>query len=163
MSLLHPHPLWTTCRNSSFEVNKSVVVARLLSVRYFSDWLCRHWSSDNPSGFCILCPGQELPGTIDHMLVSCGALADKRLTLRKYIEEQMVDKPALREVINDVMSSKNIKEVVQFLLDPSVVTSVISAVQLNLFTLDDIFSVTRTYCYAIHRRRLQLTGRFKVL
>ena len=36
-SLLHPHPLWTTCRNNSFEVNKSIVVARLMSGRYFSD------------------------------------------------------------------------------------------------------------------------------
>ena len=61
------------------------------------------------------------------------------------------------------MTSRNIKNIVQFLLDPSVVATVISAVQLDLFTLDDIFSVTRTYCYAIHRRRLQLTGRFKVL
>ena len=37
LSLLHPHPLWTTCRNNSFEVNKSIVVARLMSGRYFSD------------------------------------------------------------------------------------------------------------------------------
>ena len=34
MSLLKPHPLWTTCKGNSYEVNKSVTVARLLSGRY---------------------------------------------------------------------------------------------------------------------------------
>ena len=163
LSLLQPHPLWTTCRNNSFEVNKSIVVARLMSGRYFSDWLCRHWSSDNPSGFCILCPGKNLPGTIDHMLVTCEALADKRLLLAKYLQEQTGGNSALHDAIKEIMSSSSIKNTVQFLLDPSVVPSVISAIQREVFTLDDVFSVTRTYCYALHRRRLQLIGRFNVL
>ena len=32
-SLRQPHPLWTTCQNNTFEVNKSIAVARLLSGR----------------------------------------------------------------------------------------------------------------------------------
>ena len=144
-------------------MNKSIVVARLMSGRYFSDWLCRHWSSDNPSGFCILCPGKNLPGTIDHMLVTCEALAEKRLLLAKYLKEQTEGNSALHETIKEIMSSSNIKNTVQFLLDPSVVPSAISAIQREVFTLDDVFSVTRTYCYALHRRRLQLIGRFNVL
>ena len=161
-NLRHPHPLWTTCNSNSFEVNKSAVVARLLSGRYLSDWHCRHWSSDNPAGLCMLCPDEETPGTLEHMLVTCTALNEKRKVLNKYIHDQTDDNDALRAVIAAEMSS-TVTNTVQFLLDPSVVSSVQIAVQQKKFTLEEIFAVTRTYCYAIHRRRLQLIGRFNFL
>ena len=34
MSLLRPHPLWSTCKSNPYEVNNSIVVARFLSGRY---------------------------------------------------------------------------------------------------------------------------------
>ena len=52
------------------------------------------------------------------------------------------------------------EDFVQFLLDPSVVPLVISDVQKKNYTLDKVFSLTRTFCYGIHRRRLHLLGRF---
>ena len=70
MSLLHPHPLWTSSNSNPFEVNKSVIVARLLSGRYPTDWLCRKWSKTNTSGSCVLCPELDTPGDIPHMLIS---------------------------------------------------------------------------------------------
>ena len=163
-SLLKPHPLWTTCDNNSFEVNKSVVVARLLSGRYYSDWHCRHWSQDNPSGSCMLCPDESLPGTTEHLLVSCNALKEKRETLKVYIKHRTEDNPDLAAVVEKEMSNNNTHtQIVQFLLDPSVVPSVRSAVQLKKFTLPDVFAITRTYVYAMHRKRLQISGRFNVL
>ena len=50
-----------------------------------------------------------------------------------------------------------------FLLDPSTGPEVILASQTGLVNLGSIFYLTRTWCYGIHRRRLQLTGRFKNL
>ena len=76
------------------------------------------------------------------MLVTCGALADKRLLLAKYIQEQTEDNSALHDIVKKIMSFSSIKDTVQFLLDPSVVPSIISAVQRELFTLDDVFPVT---------------------
>ena len=97
------------------------------------------------------------------MLVTCEALTEKRLILARYIQEKTEDNPALHDTIKQIMASSSIKNVVQFLLDPSVVPPIISAVQQELFALDDVFAVKRTYCYALHRRRLQLIGRFQIL
>ena len=161
MSLKHPHPLWTTSRISPFEVNKSIVVARLLSGRYRSDWHTRHWSQTNKDGNCLLCPGKAIPGTIEHLLVTCEALDSKRITLFDFWKQQSAESPHLQSLISTVLDY-NITEYVQFLLDPSVVPVVISGCQKKLFNLDDVFHLTRTFCYAIHRRRLQLLGRFNV-
>ena len=51
----------------------------------------------------------------------------------------------------------------QFVLDPSVAPEVVIGVQGGHFKLSEIFRLTRTYCYAMHRSRMQLLGKFKVL
>ena len=159
MSLQTPHPLWTTSNHSVFETNKSVVVARLLSGRYMSDWHTRHWSPNNKEGHCLLCPGKNLAGTIEHLLVHCEALEEKRQTLLSYLHSQTQEHPQLRSLFTVMLSSPT-DNLVQFLLDPSVTPPVISGCQENLFSLKDIFTLCRTFCYGIHRRRLQLLGRF---
>ena len=77
MSLSSPHPLWTTAK-SPFEVRKAVITARMLSGRYRTDRLMRHWSRSNPEGFCRLpgCHGKD--GTLLHILLHCPALAETR-------------------------------------------------------------------------------------
>ena len=159
MSLTTPHPLWTTSGSNPFEINKSIIVARLLSGRYRSDYLTRHWSKDNPSGFCVLCPDKKIPGTIEHMLVSCDAFGSKREDLFLYWEQQSEDNPKLHFLLSTMLSSST-QDFVQFLLDPSVVQIVLDGCQLHHYTLCDVFSLTRTFCYGIHRRRQQLIGRF---
>ena len=47
MSLNSPHPIWTSA-NSPYEVSKAVIAARMLSGRYRTDRLSRHWTNDNP-------------------------------------------------------------------------------------------------------------------
>ena len=71
MSLTTPHPMWASAK-SPFEVRKAVVVARMLSGRYRSDQLARHWSKTNQSGLCQLpgCSGGE-PGSLEHILLNC--------------------------------------------------------------------------------------------
>ena len=162
MSLLRPHPLWTTCKANSFEVNKSVAVARLLSGRYNSDWHSRHWSPANEEGYCLLCPGKNIPGTIEHLLLSCEALKTKRSTLFNFWEENSEDSLPLQDLLLTIRRS-SAKDFVQFVLDPSVVQSVITGCQKKLFQLDEIFHLTRTYAYGIHRRRLQLLGRLNLI
>ena len=136
--------------------------ANFLSGRYPTDWLARKWSSDNPSGHCILCPGHDLPGTLEHMLVQCGALASKSVLLAKYLDDHTKGNHNLSALVKVIFSSTT-KNLVQFLLDPSVMPAVISAVQSKSFSPSDVFSLTRTYVYAMHRRRLQLIGKLNVL
>ena len=162
MSLLRPHPLWTTSKSNSYEVNKSVVVARMLSGRYRSDWLTRHWSPTNKDGFCLLCPLSNTPGDIEHLLVNCEALSTKRDHLFQFFDRQTQNSPPLRSLLNNMRESST-EAFVQFLLDPSVVPLVIHDVQKKLYTLDEVFFLTRTFCYGIHRRRLHLLGRFNFL
>ena len=57
LSLSRPHPLWTTCASNPWEIDKALIVMRLLSGQYISDCLARiarHWSKENPDGLCLL-------------------------------------------------------------------------------------------------------------
>ena len=115
MSLVNPHPLWTTSGNNPFEVNKSVVVARLLSGRYRCDWLARHWSKTNPLGYCLLCPGDDVNGTIEHMMISCPALELKRSELLQYWWTQTDDNIPLQLLLMKFAKSLG-SEFVQFVI-----------------------------------------------
>ena len=66
MSLCQPHPIWTTTGSFPFDVKKATVQARMLSGRYRTCWLRRHWSEDS-TGHCQVpgCTGQ--PGTLQHI------------------------------------------------------------------------------------------------
>ena len=162
LSLSRPHPLWTTCASNPWEINKALIVARLLSGQYISDWHARHWSKENPDGFCLLCPGRRIRGDITHLLLSCEALQEKRLNILQYWKLLSEDKPHLQQLLSSVLCSSP-RDQVQFLLDPSSVPSVITGCQMDLFSLEDIFPLTRTYCYSMHRRRSQIIGRFNVM
>ena len=78
MSLVKPHPIWTTCGSNPFEVNKAMIQARMLSGRYITDQLARHWTQ-NAAGVCLLpgCPN-NVSGTIEDLLLHCPALQPTR-------------------------------------------------------------------------------------
>ena len=162
MSLRKPHSLWTSCGNNSFDINKSIIVARLLSGRNPDDWLCRKWNKNKPEGHCTLCPQFKIPGTLEHLLVSCEALTTKREDLFHYWNKQTEDIPEVRDLLHSQRSSKT-TQFVQFLIDPTVLPEVISGVQHNRFMLEDILQLTRTYCYGIHRKRQILLGRHNII
>jgi len=123
MSLLQPHPLWTTSQNNSYEVNKSITAARILSGRYRSDWHCRYWSPTNKEGFYLLCPGDNIPGNIEHMLSSCPALQDKSNLMLKFWSKQTQESPQMRKLVDTMLSSPPSK-CIQFVCKPSVINEV---------------------------------------
>ena len=67
------HPLWWTCYSSPTAVRSATVMGKMLSGRYRSCWLRRHWTQE--SGACRL-PGCGLvPGDVAHLLSGeCPAL-----------------------------------------------------------------------------------------
>ena len=65
MSLSSPHPIWLSA-GSPYEVGKAVVAARMLSGRYPTDLLSKHWTYDNPEGFCRLPGCLNLVGNLGH-------------------------------------------------------------------------------------------------
>ena len=71
MSLRYPHPLWLSAGSNPFECRKAVIAARMLSGRYPTDRLCRHWSQ-NKDGYCQLpaCAPTKSPGSLEHLLLN---------------------------------------------------------------------------------------------
>ena len=69
MSLARPHPIWTSCGSNPFECHKASLASRMLSGRYLTDKLQRHWTV-NKAGLCLL-PTCSPPaeGSLDHLLL----------------------------------------------------------------------------------------------
>ena len=160
LSLQFPHPLWSSCGANPFEVSKAVVQARMLSGRYRSDHLARHWTS-NKMGHCQLpqCIGKNAPGTLEHILVSCPSLSECRQKMSALWTTLCQENQTCARILNIVASTKSEEALTQFLLDCSTVTCVIETV--NLFGTDvlfPLFHLTRTWCFTIHRNRMNLLG-----
>ena len=85
--LQHPHPLWTTAGSNSFECHKSTLVAKMISGRFPSDYLSRHWTN-NKSGYCQLPSCHEKKGDLEHLLITCQGLA----TIRSRMWEMVLKK-----------------------------------------------------------------------
>ena len=158
MSLTCPHPMFTSCDSNPFEVNKSISMAALLSGRYKSDYLARHWDQDNKDGHCRLCPGSLSQGDILHLLVLCPTLQETRDKLVKHWVTKTADHPQLSQLIFNKLSSPT-SNLLQFILDLSVDPQVISDCQVNAYNLQDVFSLCRTWCYSVTRKRNQLMGK----
>ena len=160
MSLSSPHPMFTTCSTNPFETNKSTCQAALVSGRFKTDLLSRHWIKDNPDGFCVLCPGLMIPGSLDHFMISCSTLMPVRITILNYWYSYSEEDDNLRKLLIIKLRSP-MQTLLQFLIDPSVDSDVIWGVQKNLVNLEEIFKLTRSWCYSLNRKKLQITGKFR--
>ena len=164
MSLTRPHYIWLL-PESGYEVEKSVVVASMLSGRYMTDFHTRHWSQSNKSGSCQLClaelhskpsPGSYCPpplGTLEHQLLDCPVLSPTRENCQALWRSYCEDKPEIWNLIVS-HSGEEIYPQMQFLLDPSCCPIVISAIQsLGSGVLSHIYYLNRSWCHSIHLRR----------
>ena len=159
MSLSKPHPIWTTCGSNPFEINKAVVQAKMLSGRYVTDRLSRHWTQ-NKSGTCSIpgCSGQDL-GSLEHLLLYCPALSDTRDKMLRLCQAVASEHEHLHFIISSVLSSQSEATVMQFLLDCSPFPAVVYLKQDSLSPLlERLFYVTRTWCYSMHRSRMTKLG-----
>ena len=163
-SLTRPHPIWSTAGNNPYEVEKATVQAKLLSGRYRTCWLSRHWSSD-PSGSCSL-PHCHLngptPGTLQHLLLYCEDLVPARVRVATLWSKTLLEKPSLLPIVEKYFSScENEYLVIQFLLDCSTLPEVVKAHQAEgSWVLDTLFYMTRTFCFSMHKARLRLLGKW---
>ena len=164
MSLCHPHPIWTTCGSNSFEVNKAVVQAKMLSGRYVTDKLSRHWSH-NKSGICCLpgCSGQET-GSLEHLMLFCPALSTTRSSLLDLSLSVASESNLISDIILSAINEPSVEIRMQFLLDCSSIPAVQRLKQSsNHHFISRLFYLTRTWCYSIHRARMTKLGLFQYL
>ena len=124
MSLSSPHSIWTHS-NSPYEVSKAVVAARMLSGRYRTDRLTRHWTPANPQGLCRLPGCSEEEGTLVHILLFCPALAQSRSNMIRLWSSFMVTKPFLLPIISKYTIEEP-EHMAQLILDPSCLPLVVA-------------------------------------
>ena len=155
MSLSKPHPIWTSA-GSPFEVSKAVISARMLSGRYRTDQLTRHWSRTNPEGTCRLpgCDGSTL-GSLEHILLHCPALAHTRAKLISHWSNFLVPRPWLLPVISQYTLNGDHLQL-QLLLDASCLPLVISSSTTNPNILPSCLYLARTWNFSIHLTREKL-------
>ena len=139
----------------SFEVHKAVTQARMLSGRYVTDQLSRHWTK-NSSGLCSLpgCSGQDV-GSLEHILLLCPALSEARLRVIELCRKVASESEELDTILKHVLDNQTKEVTMQFLLDCSNLPAVIlSNHSKKHYIMQRLFYLTRTWCYSIHRIRM---------
>ena len=163
MTLTKPHPLWTTAGSSPAKIAMATVQARMLSGRYRTGLLCSNWTH-NMTGNCVLSPGcSNKSEDIVHILTSCEALETTRERLRDYTKNYAITNPLIAPILSEFCVSTSYL-FVQFLLDCSVIPSVIAISQKEGTVIHDhLFEITRTWVYTLHKQRLKLLGRWNFI
>ena len=157
MSLTKPHPIWSSVGSNPYEVTKAIQQARFLSGRYRTENLASHWSN-NPNGYCQVQPCVTTVETVMHILVDCDSFIETRRNLCN-LWLSCADSNVLLLVVEALSNSA--EYFLQFILDCSVLPSVIRATQLyGSSVLEQLFYLTRTWCYTIHRKRMKILGRW---
>ena len=163
-SLTKHYPIWSMASSNPYEIEKARVQARMVSGRYRTCWLTRHWSGDS-SGDCAL-PTCQLSGptsgTLSHILIECPDLAEARGRAIALWAEYLADKPVLFPIVRyHTIESDDPSSFIQLLLDCSVMSDVVKATQTyGSWVLNSFFYLTRSYCYSIHKARLKLLGKW---
>ena len=99
-SLKTTHPVLWTVGSNPHEVTKAIVQCKMLSGRYRTAMLTRHWSSDK-SGCCFFPTCPQVAETLDHILLSCPAYDQVRSTLIRLWHN--VNNAAVHKLVNSVL------------------------------------------------------------
>jgi hypothetical protein len=129
----------------------------MISGRYRTDWLQRHWTGE--SGACRLPSCTSTRGDLPHLLSgACPALAPTLASTLQYWGETLSTLPHLLPPVQTALLASP-EAFTTFLLDPSTDPGVLVLVQLHGTNILDIFfRLSRSWIWAAHRRRLQLLG-----
>ena len=163
MSLLKPHPLFTSAGTSPYRVTKACIQARMMSGRYRCGALFRHWKPLN-SGYCLLSESCKVIEDVPHILQWCDGLRNVREKLFDHTQKVVISLPDyLREVIYFYCNLSS-PSFCDFLLDCSSLPLVISTAQkYGEEILLPLFSLSQTWVFMLHRERLKLLGRWKAV
>ena len=103
-SVQFTHPIWTSAASNSYECHKSTILARMVSGRYRTDYLARHWTS-NKNGFCLLDSCHEVVGDLGHLLITCQGLSQVRDRMRQMLILRTESLIPLNQLIKRILFS----------------------------------------------------------
>ena len=150
-SLVKPHHLWSTAASNPFESHKATIVAKMISGRYRTDMLCRHWNSSNRSGYCKSSLCDKIPGTLEHIIASCPALKSVRERLFSKWLHDTVMFPSLHSTIRSVLAAGE-SQITQFVLEPLTFPEIMADIQnAGPHYIAQLMYLTRTFAFYIHR------------
>ena len=158
-SLRAPHRLLRTAGHKAYEIAKARTQLLFLSSQYRCARLTRHWSLSNPEGFCTFssCFERELIESNEHILLHCPAYITSRQKMVSLARK--ITSPFSRSLAASFLSCPSTKTVMQFLLDCSALPEVISSAQLHGEVIyNDLFYLTRNWCFSVHRERSKRLG-----
>ena len=78
---------------------KTTVVSRMLSGRYRTENLTRHWGSSNHEGFCLAITCTDEVEDLEHILVECPALETVRNRMIAMWLERSDSYPSLHQML----------------------------------------------------------------
>ena len=108
--------------------------------------------------YCLSPICNEQKETVEHILIECPAyLGCKKRLYSLWLSSK---NPAVYHLILEALSSEK-DYLLQFLLDCSVLPTVITASQSygdGIFS--ELFYLTRTWCFSVHRERMKMLGRW---
>ena len=158
-SVARPHPLWEAAGSSPYEINKTVILVRMMSGRYYTEKLCRFWS-DNRQGYCMAATCHEVVGDLEHLLLHCPALQATRNNLHQMWLVRSQVFPPLYEVVRCVLAAPAYIRMT-FILDCAAFPPIITLYQTHgLEVLKLVLHLTRTYAYGMHRGKQILMGKW---
>ena len=152
------HPLWWTCYSSPSAVRSATVMGKMLSGRYRSCWLRRHWTQE--SGGCRLPGCGQLPGDVAHLLSGeCVALQPYLANTLHNLCTMLAPQPHLMLPLMTALHGDR-ETVTKFFLDPSTDPSVIQLVQLygQEPVLNPLFQAARAWVWCAHRTKMGMPG-----
>ena len=159
LSLGHgAHPVWWTCFSSSSSVRSATVMGKMLSGRYRSCWLRRHWTQE--SGACRLPGCGQVPGDVAHLLSGeCLALQPHLATTLQNMFDMLAPHPHLLPPLMSALQGDR-EGMTAFILDPSSDPGVIQLVQLygQVPVLCPLFQAARAWVWCAHRTRMRMLG-----
>ena len=165
LSLASPHPIFTTAGPNRYAVTMASVQGVMLSGRYRTEALASHWS-ESGSKYCKIpsCNDLKVVEDLKHILAKCDSLTSTRGNLLKFTVNYCKTVET-EEVRNLILTYTNTEHPVfcQFIVDCSVLPDVIKLCQKydRGVVLSQLFRVTRTWCYCLHRERMKVLGRWQ--
>ena len=155
MSHSSSHPIVTSA-TSGFECSKATIQLRMLSGRYRTSYLSRHWSPQNRDGYCCSPTCVSALETLEHIIQQCPYYQNVRDMLWTKWINTTAEYPELQTLLKQV---KNASPLVQttFILDPTSNPVVIRLVQVHGRNLQShILYLARTHCWNIHKKRMDM-------
>ena len=127
----------------------------MLSGRYRTERLARHWDRSNQDGWCRLPGCHNCEGNLEHILLFCPALSEARSKIVSLFSAFLVSRPELLPIVRSYTVEQD-HLLVQFILDPSCLPLAISNKRIFPDTLKNCLYLGRTWCYSIHIYRSKI-------